>query len=158
MKNETKEFIDSHIIPTAIRLLKSDGFLTPVCFFIDEESNNSFVNQLSFADDETKAQSIRSTHIKAHKVGSDVLVYVTEAWMSTHKREEYEEGGFVRPSEDPERREAIVVTIAAKSGERMVISYPFTREEGQIIIDETKKEEHKDFDSIFTDGIWNETT
>jgi hypothetical protein len=106
----------------ACKHLRQHGYLMPTAVFGDlKDLSRRVMFILDFSSEESREATVEMARIMARKAPAAVA-YVTETWIS------FKPKPGVRPSEDPDRKEALVVAAFAPS-EQVVVLAPFSRDE-----------------------------
>lgn len=140
MKKEELEKLMVSNLEYAKRLLVRDGNVAPVAFVV--YGDNIDIIGLSFRDENKKVVQIRMLREFVKKKNADAVFMITESWhVSTNKAEDL----YIKPSENPMRKECIFVTGECENT-RISIIQTFERKNDKIVFGER----------IVTDGL--ETT
>jgi hypothetical protein len=110
----------------ATEMLLTDGHLDSAAYL--QKKGATIVYPLIFDNDRAKARSLQALRMLVQKVKPDAVTIFAETWVGS-------EGSTMRPSEDPERTEGILVSVETPLGIWHGFQY-FTRpENGQIVLD-----------------------
>lgn len=109
------------VADTATQILLSGDELAPIAFSIlddpDEGLKLVMVPVPPFTDQKEKMISFGLALSLAKAFGSNRLLTVTDAWMAVVEADEVDElGGYPKPSERLDRKEALVVTDGTELG------------------------------------------
>lgn len=89
-----------------------------------------------FNDQDVKYQVLQGIGRKCyseHMIPCAVFM-ASEAWMSTQTKKEVDEKGFTRPSEDPKRKEILIVSGMTISKDVIGTMIPIRRDENGLIV------------------------
>jgi hypothetical protein len=101
---------------------------------------------LRFDDPETKRESVFTLGAIAKNMGYDVVIVLSESWMTSHPIEEQDKE-HPPPSEDPKRTEALIVCMKHRDGSEVLVVVPFVRGEDGKITSFGKRQQY-DGDSV----------
>ena len=140
MKKEELEGLMTSNLEYAKRLLVRDGKVIPVAFMV--YGNDIDIIGLSFRDEDEKVIQIKMLRELVKEKNADAVFIITESWhVCTNNAEDL----FIKPSDNPMRKECIFVTGECENT-RISMILSFERENDKIIFGER----------IDTDGL--ETT
>ena len=137
------------ILERAKKNLRKDKHLAPVAFVLHDRGTD--VIALQIADERQKRTAYDAVSWHCRQLRAYAAILLNEAWFTTteppqpHERtraveeliEEAERG--VPPSRDPQRREAIVVSVIGPGIEPRVRLVPFSRIGKQIVFEHEDK-------------------
>lgn len=122
----------------AARTLAHDGYHLPITFFFDDRNQIISVAGMSFEDQAEKYVMFRAMADEAERLGASMVVHAGEVWQATAPK-----GGLSadmqRPSERPDRTEALSVMAATSDGRQRTYFTPFTRDsESKPVLGKTR--------------------
>jgi len=122
MKEQCKKFSQG-LMSHASTILALDKHVPPI--FVVMKDRVSTVLPADFETDITKELSKKAIWQICKTINADVLFIVTEAWMTIKKRKE----NFVRPSQNPDRIERLMVNYIQKNGDNGILYADIHRDE-----------------------------
>ena len=133
MKKEELKMATDDILETAKTLLVKDGRLAPMAFMVC--GNNVNIKALSFRDNNEKNRQLSLLRDDVKKRNADAVFVLAESWYITSDSSDIK----VAPSEDPTRKECILMTGEDENGHFSIMQI-FDRgggkENGKIIFGE----------------------
>ena len=124
MEKEKLKIVTDDILETAKELLVKDGRLVPMAFIVC--GNNVDVEPLSFRDNDEKNRQLFLLRDDVKKKNADAIFVLAESWYITSDSMDIR----VAPSEDPTRKECIMMTGESKNGNFSIMQM-FDREGGK---------------------------
>lgn len=121
----------TRLLDKAITILKKDGHLVPVAFLFGSGGGVEAV-AMPWRDDEQKRAMLEKVYASLQLPGVVGVVTITEAWALTVPKEAFDLSRMVAPSQSPDRRECIALTIVTRSGQDGCL-VPFERVGGVIV-------------------------
>jgi len=116
--------------------------LQPVAFLISDRDPVINVAELrpAFRSEFTKAGFAAMAPAFAKTFHAHTVVLVSEAWMTTKERDSMDINSpdFVRPSQDPERQEQVLIHLESKAGDMRSRSYPIIVEGDKRLMGESQ--------------------
>lgn len=123
--------VAQHVADTATKILLTEDEVSPMAFSLKEKEDEIdlvIVPILGWDTFENKVLRFRVSLGLARAFGTKRLLTVTDAWVSTQERDEVETTGFIQPSKNPNRTEALVITDSTELGVQGWM-LPYTRDE-----------------------------
>lgn len=130
MKREELEELMTSNLAYAKRLLVRDGKVVPVAFVV--YGKNIDIIGLSFRDDDEKIVQIKMLRELAKEKNADAIFMITESW---HVRTNKAEDLYIKPRDNPMRKECIFVTGECENA-RISMMQTFERENDKIVFGE----------------------
>jgi len=109
--SENKKFDDwtfNHAVKQAKEDLEKEGEVSPVFIGYNQENGIVIIPAL-FKDDESKRQHLGIARMQFALHGVVHYLMVSEVWFSLIPEEDRDKGTYTRPSDDPNRKEALLV-------------------------------------------------
>lgn len=97
-----------------------------------------------FENEKEKGKVVNAVHLLSNKMNPDAIMTVGESWVSCPSKEQQESEEVVMPSEDPNRKEAIAVTVETPVAKWSSRQFFERDEEGSIILSELIEPERCD--------------
>lgn len=115
---------------TALAILESGEPVEPVILFMREGSAGGLQLPTGIEPKEKWREMMRLI-MKWMADFSDAFCFVTEVWTSSVPKDTPRED-YTSPSDDPNRKEALLVTLYAKEKQICTAFLPFTRKDGKV--------------------------
>lgn len=141
-----KEFVNNNI-KIATEVLKRRGVFQPQVVFAAKDDHYGIA--LLAIDKPMWDKVIRDL---VQKYEAKYVVLITETWFV--EAEKKEEAFALPPSKHPFRKEALVLTAYAKTGEKDLAMIPFERVDPKTIVMEEPKREKLEFVSNIFQNPW----
>ena len=136
VKQLTSQDIERIATNGIIANFEKDKSITPICMLLDKDNKLAVFPTIvnSVEDKEHLSNVLIPSAIQ--QTGASVLALISEAWMSEPKKEKDAlkasllENGMIKPSEDPDRKEVIILTIETIASSKMIM-WSIIREENE---------------------------
>jgi len=120
--NKFKKWKLKHAIDTAKKIIESGEELQPL--FLGYTNDSFLIIPGFFKNDEEKDVFLNQIKVIFAVFGIEFYISVNEAWVSTQEKSTVD--NFIKPSLDPKRKEALVITCVSHN-EKSLVMYDIKR-------------------------------
>lgn len=111
--------------------IRSKEELLPVAFLC--RGNTKTIVPLGWSSTEGKSRAVEMLRVVARVTQTDAVILILDAHVvKRNPGDPLDE----RPSEAPDRKEAIIANVLAKNGDMRVIIQPYVQEDGAVVFEE----------------------
>lgn len=136
------------VLSIATEDLLKHGYIDNTVFI--RKGKEVAVLPIRFETSEDKENLVIALKMLSHKMNPDAIITAAGVWTRSPSKEAVEAGEFVPPSEDPNRREAIMVTVETPVAKWHALQLYEKDEEGKIILSElVEPGRHDDMEGNF---------
>lgn len=143
MTSEELNKLAHGLLDVAKGLLAEDGNLAPVAFLATSDGT-VHATHLSFGSTAEKRKVYRALESAIVKLSPDGIIMINDSWYKNVPQgdiaavERMEAHGVVA---EPDRKEAITVTVSHKNAQDRIISLPYHRDNGSIVWEDLIEQE-----------------
>ena len=128
----------------AKELIVKDGKLMPVAFLKVKGEESPVIAGLEIPEDQRTRQFMffkLGAKVRLDRKEIDEITFLSEVWYSNPSKDKFDENKFIMPSQDPEKKEAIMILSADIKGKYNFSIQPFKKEGEKITFEKDEKVE-----------------
>ena len=154
LKDDDFEQFANSMIETFSKNIKQGYSIPPTAFIICKDV--AYVCDITFKDDKEKSDNLQCLKYISDQISADHVLLMFESYYSScnaDSTDKDQKTTYIRPSLDPNRKEALLSVLYSRLGGSKVIFYPFERNctKNTVVFLEEQKEILTEFSGFLSE-------